>query len=442
MFVTRKSLPRRMFLRGLGGVVALPWLDSMVPAFASAAARTARLGAIYAPNGMSMGRWTPATEGSAFELTPILEPLAPFRDRVLVLSGLSNKEADVRKGDAGGDHGRGQAAYLTGAHAKPTTGPDVECGISMDQIAARELGKQTQFASLELSLEGGELNGCDTSCSYFSSISWRNPTTPMPMEADPRAVFERLFGTSGSTDPKARLERIKRDRSILDGLLEEATRLQRSLGSDDKRRITAYFESVRDVERRIQMAQEQSGRELPTIEQPAGAPASFEEYGKLMFDLMALAYQTDLTRVVTFMLGREESSRTYPEIGVPEPHHPVSHHQNRPEPLEKLARINTFHIKLFAHFLEKLKSTPDGDGSLLDNSLFVYGAGLSNSDVHYHHDLPILLVGGGGGQIKGGRHVKYPIETPLANLHVTVLDKLGVSIDRLGDSTGRLNFGA
>ena len=442
MFVTRKSLPRRMFLRGLGGVVALPWLDSMVPAFASTAARTVRLGAIYAPNGMSMGRWTPATEGTAFELTPILEPLAPFRDHVLVLSGLSNKEADVRKGDGGGDHGRGQAAYLTGAHAKPTTGPDVECGISMDQIAAKELGKYTQFASLELSLEGGELNGCDTSCSYFSSISWRNPTTPMPMEADPRAVFERLFGTSGSTDPHARLERMKKDRSILDGLLEEATRLQRWLGSDDKRRITAYFESVRDVERRIQMAQEQSARELPTLEQPAGAPASFEEYGKLMFDLMALAYQTDLTRVATFMLGREESSRTYPEIGVLEPHHPVSHHQNRPEPLEKLARINAFHMKLFAHFLEKLKSTPDGDGSLLDNSMFVYGAGLSNSDVHYHHDLPILLVGGGGGQIKGGRHVKYSIDTPLANLHVTVLDKLGISMDRLGDSSGRLSFGA
>jgi hypothetical protein len=431
-----------MFLRGLGGVVALPWLDSMVPAFVSAAARTVRLGAIYAPNGMSMGRWTPATEGTAFELTPILEPLAPFREHVLVLSGLSNKEADVRQGDAGGDHGRGQAAYLTGTHAKPTTGPDVECGISMDQIAARELGKHTQFASLELSLEGGELNGCDTSCVYFSSISWRDPTTPMPMEADPRAVFERLFGTSGSTDPKARLERIKKDRSILDGLLEEAARLQKSLGSDDKRRITAYFESVRDVERRIQMAQEQSARELPTLEQPAGAPASFEEYGKLMFDLMALAYQTDMTRVATFMLGREESSRTYPEIGVPEPHHPVSHHQNRPEPLEKLARINTFHMKLFAHFLEKLKSTPDGEGSLLDNSIFIYGAGLSNSDVHYHHDLPMLVVGGGGGQIKGGRHVKYPIETPLANLHVTVLDKLGLSIERLGDSTGRLNLGA
>ena len=442
MFVTRKSLPRRTVLRGLGGVLALPWLDSMVPAFASAAARTVRLGALYAPNGMNMNRWTPASEGTAFELTPTLEPLAPFRDQMLVLSGLSNKEADVQPGDAGGDHGRGQAAYLTGTHAKPTRGPDVECGISMDQIAAKELGKHTQFASLELSLEGGELNGCDTSCGYFSSISWRNPTTPMPMEADPRAVFERLFGISGSTDPAARLERIEKDRSILDGLLEEATRLQRWLGLDDKRRIAAYFESVRDVERRIQMAQEQSARELPTVEQPAGVPASFEEYGELMFDLMALAYQTDLTRVATFMLGREESTRTYPEIGVPEPHHPVSHHQNRPEPLEKLARINKLHMKLFAHFLDKLKSISDGDGSLLDNSVFMYGAGLSNSDVHYHHDLPILLAGGGGGQIKGGRHVKYPIETPLANLHVTVLDKLGISIDRLGDSSGRLSFGA
>ena len=442
MFVTRKSLPRRTVLRGLGGALALPWLDSMVPAFASAAARTVRLGAIYAPNGMSMSRWTPASEGTAFELTPTLEPLAPFRDQVLVLSGLSNKEADVQPGDAGGDHGRGQTAYLTGTHAKPTRGPDVEAGISMDQIAAKELGKHTQFASLELSLEGGELNGCDTSCSYFSSISWRNPTTPMPMEADPRAVFERLFGISGSTDPTVRLERITKDRSILDGLLEEATRLQRWLGSDDKRRIAAYFESVRDVERRIQMAQEQSARELPTVEQPAGVPASFEEYGELMFDLMALAYQTDLTRVATFMLGREESSRTYPEIGVPEPHHPISHHQNRPEPLAKLAKINALHMKLFAHFLDKLKSTSDGDGSLLDNSMFIYGAGLSNSDVHYHHDLPILLAGGGGGQIKGGRHVKYPIETPLANLHTTVLDKLGISIDRLGDSSGRLSFGA
>jgi hypothetical protein len=414
----------------------------MVPAFASAAGRTLRLGAVYAPNGMNMARWTPAADGAAYEMSPILEPLAAVRDHMLVLSGLSSKEADVRKGDGGGDHGRGQAAFLTGAHAKPTTGPDVEAGISMDQIAAKELGKQTQFASLELALEGGELNGCDTSCSYFSSISWRNPTTPLPMEADPRAVFERLFGTSGSTDPKARLERLKRDRSILDGLSEEASRLQRWLGPDDKQRVTAYLDSVRDVERRIQMAQEQSNRELPRIEQPAGAPASFEEYGKLMFDLMAIAYQTDLTRVATFMIGREESSRTYPEIGVPEPHHPVSHHQNRPEPLEKLAKINALHITLFAHFLEKLKSTPDGEGSLLDNSLLIYGAGLSNSDVHYHHDLPVLLAGGGGGQIKGGRHIKYPFDTPLANLHITALDAVGISIERLGDSSGRLNLGA
>jgi hypothetical protein len=442
MFVTKKSLPRRTVLRGLGTAVALPWLDSMVPALTSAAGRTLRLGAIYAPNGMNMAHWTPAAEGAAYTPSPILEPLTPYRDRVLVLSGLSNKEADVKKGDGGGDHGRGQAAFLTGAHAKPTTGPDVECGISMDQIAAQELGKQTQFASLEFALEAGEMNGCDTSCSYFTSIAWRNPTTPLPMEADPRAVFERLFGTSGSTDPAARLERTKRDRSILDGVLEEAARLQKSLGADDRRRIGAYLESVRDVERRIQMAQQQSARELPAIEQPAGAPASFEEYGTLMFDLMALAYQTDLTRVATFMIGREESSRTYPDIGVPEPHHPISHHQNRAEPLEKLAKINALHMRLFAHFLERLKSTPDGDGSLLDNSMLIYGSGLSNSDVHYHHDLPILLAGGGGGRIKSGRHVKYPVETPLANLHVTVLDTMGVPVERLGDSSGRLNLGA
>lgn len=447
MFITKRFLSRRTVLRGMGATIALPLLDGMVPALAAlrntAAAPVRRLGAVYLPNGMNIWQWTPKAEGSAFEFTRILEPLAPFRDRLLVLSGLSSTVADALPGEGGGDHSRGQAAFLTGLHAYPKkrTGP-VELGVSMDQIAAKELASKTQLASLELSLEANDFVGsCEGAlpCTYIGTVSWRTPTTPLPMEVDPRAVFERMFGASGSTDSRVRLERLRRDRSILDTAGESVARLQEGLGPADRTKLDEYLAAVRDIERHIQLAEQQSSRGLSvTVDQPAGIPPTFEEHAKLMFDLMALAYQTDMTRVCTLMIGREQTGRTYPEVGVPEPHHPVSHHFNQPATLEKLAKINTFHTTLFAHFLEKLRSTPDGDGSLLDHAMIIYGAGLSNSDIHYHHDLPILLAGGGSGQIKGGRHVRFPLDTPLANLHVSLLDKMGIPVENLGDSTGKL----
>ncbi len=447
MIITKLRLPRRAFLRGLGATIALPLLDSMVPAL-SALAQTAakpvrRLGVVYAPNGMNIWRWKPAAEGAAFELTPLLQPLAPFRDQLLVLSGMSSKEADAMPGEGGGDHSRGQAAFLTGVHAKKTQGPDFQAGISMDQIAARELGNDTQLASLELALEANDLvGGCELglACAYTGTLSWRGPTSPVPVEVDPRAVFERLFGSSDTTDPRARVERLKTERSILDSVSSDLQRLQKRVGAADRTKVTDYLDAVRDIERRIQKAEEQSTKQLPLVQQPSGVPATFEEHARLMFELMALAYQTDLTRVCTYMIGREQSTRTYPEIGVPEPHHPISHHQQRPEYLEKLAKINVFHMKLFAGFLEKLRATQDGDGTLLDSVMLLYGSGLSNPDDHNHHDLPILLAGGGGGQLKGGRHIKYPLDTPLANLHMALLDKMGVPIDRFGDSTGKVEL--
>ena len=447
MIVIRKHLARRTFLRGLGATIALPFLDSMVPALsalaAPAARRVRRLGVIYAPNGMNMWKWTPATDGAAFALTPVLEPLAPFRDRLLVLSGLSSQQADAIPGEGGGDHSRGQAAFLTGVHAKRTQGPDFAAGISMDQIAARELGHDTQLASLELALEANDLvGGCELglACAYTGTLSWRGPTTPVPVEVDPRAVFERLFGASDTTDARARRERLITERSILDSVSADVQRLQKRVGASDRTRLGDYLESVRDIERRIQKAEEQSSRQLPVVNQPGGVLATFEAHARLMYDLMALAYQTDMSRVCTYMIGREQSTRTYPEIGVPEPHHPISHHQQRPDYLEKLAKINLFHMKLFVEFLDKLRATPDGDGSLLDNVMLLYGSGLSNPDDHIHHDLPILLAGGGSGQLKGGRHIKYPLDTPLANLHMALLEKMGVAIERIGDSTGRVNL--
>jgi hypothetical protein len=324
---------------------------------------------------------------------------------------------------------------------KKTEGADIHAGLTMDQIAAREFGKETQLASLELALESVEfLGACDGgySCAYTNTISWRSPTTPMPMENDPRALFERLFGGSNSTDPAARQIQIEKERSILDSVVDKVARLQRELWPRDRAKLNEYLEAIREVERRIQKAEEQSTRELPVVDQPAGVPATFEQHAKLMFDLLVLAYQCDLTRISTFMMGREVSQRAYPELGVPDAHHDTSHHQNDAAKLEKLSRINTYHMKMFAHFLERLRATPDGDGTLLDHSMFIYGAAISDSNVHMHDDLPLVLVGGGAGQIKGGRHLRFPKGTPVTNLHLTVLDKLGVPLENLGDSTGRL----
>jgi hypothetical protein len=446
MIVTKKALPRRTMLRGLGAAIALPLLDGMVPAltaFAKTAAKpTRRLGFMYVPMGAVMGNWTPAAEGSEFELTPILQPLAPYRDRLVVLTKLDNQPAVARLGEPAGGHGRIGGAFLTGVHAKPTEGADFAAGISVDQIAAGYLGRETQLASLELGLEASGLAGaCDVgySCAYVNTLSWRSATTPLPVENNPRAVFERLFGDSDSTDAAARLARIEKDRSVLDSVSQTVADLQRSLGQRDRAKLGEYLDAVREVERRIQKAEAQSEQELPAFERPAGSiSSSFEEYAKLMLDLQLLAYQSDLTRVSTFMIAKELSSRTYPEIGVPDQHHPLSHHQNDPAKLAKLTKLNTFHMGLFAYYVERLKATPDGDGSLLDHVLIVYGSGMSNSNLHVPHKLPILLVGGGAGQIQGGRHLRFADQTPLTNLYLTVLDKMGVPMERVGDSTGKI----
>lgn len=434
-------------LRGLGASIALPLLDGMIPAL-TAASRTAatpvrRLGCIYVPNGVEMRMWTPKTEGAGYALSPILEPLTPFYEQTLVLSGLADKVAVPRPGEGIGDHARAASTWLTGVHVKKTEGPDIRAGVSMDQIAAQTLGRETQLASLELALDSVEVLGaCDAgySCAYANTIAWRTPTTPLPMENDPRAVFERLFGANNSTDAATRAARIRQEKTILDIVTEEIGSLSRTLGSGDRQRLTEYLDAVRDVERRIQTAEAQSDRELPVLEQPQGIPDTFEKHIQLMYDLLALTFQADLTRVGSFMVSREVSSRSYPQIGVPDGHHSCSHHQNDPVKLEKLAKINTYHLKQFAHFLEKLRGTPDGDGSLLDHSMFVYGSGISDGNIHFHLDLPMLVVGGGAGQLKGGRHLRYKNDTPLSNLYVSVLDKLGVQTEQFGDSTGRLEY--
>ena len=444
MIISKKAIPRRAVLRGLGATVALPLLDGMVPAL-TALSRTAarpipRLGAIYVPNGMELGRWTPKTDGSAFELTPILEPLAPFRDHMTVLSGMVNREADGVPGEGTGDHSRGQSVFLTGIHPRKTEGPDIQLGTSMDQIAARELGQHTQLASLELGLDANDTVGsCDVgwSCVYNSTISWRSETTPLPMETDPRAIFERLFGAD-STDPVVRQARREEDHSILDSVTEELARFEHGLGPRDRIKLSEYLEAIRNIERRIQKAEEQSDRELPVVDQPAGVPATFEAHATVMFDLMALAYQADLTRVCTFLIGRELSNRTYPEVGVPEAHHLVSHHRHNPTQLTKLAKINVFHTQMLAHLLDRLRATPDGDGTLLDQSMILYGGGIGDSDRHSHTDLPILVMGSGAGTLKGGRHIRLSPDTPLMNLHVSLLDKMGIPVERVGDSTGAL----
>ena len=373
----------------------------MVPALVAARKTVAnpivRLGAIYLPNGMSMDSWTPAQAGSEFEFSPTLMPLLPRRDRVLVVSGLRNSAADPGPGEiATGPHSRGPAAWLSGVHSKKMDGTDVRAGITIDQIAARELGIHTQLASLELSLESTEMLGsCDIgySCAYQSTVSWRSPTVPLPMENDPRAVFERMFG-GDTTDPQERLARTRKERSILDSVSTQVRGLQRQLGPNDGAKLGEYLDAVRDVERRIQKAEEQSDREFPVVEQPIGTPATFEEYCKLMFDLQVLAYQVDLTRVITFMMGREVSNRTFPEIGVSEPHHPLSHHQNKPEKKAPKARVDTYHIRMFAYLLERLHATQDGDGSLLDHVMILYGSGISDGDIHNHINLPVLVAAG------------------------------------------------
>jgi hypothetical protein len=444
MFVTKMHLSRRTMLRGLGATIALPLLDAMVPALTAlsktSAAPVRRFGVFYVPNGMSMPYWYPKTEGPIAELTPTLRSLSEFKDQVLICGGLADQPANLVKG--GGDHARSAGTFLTGVPFKITSGADVYASVSMDQIAAQELSKETQLASLELGIESNAMLGaCDggASCAYTNTIAWRTPTTPLPIENDPRAVFERLFGTSGSTDPAVRLARMERDKSILDFVGAEAETLGKVIGSLDKAKLNEYFDSVRDIERRIQMAEAQNARELPVVDQPVGVPTDYAEHAKLMMDLLALAYQTDMTRISTFMLAREVSAHAYPEIGVSDSHHPLSHHQDEPAKLERLHKINEYHMQQFAHLVKKLAKTPEGDGMMLDHTLFLYGTGISDSNTHFHDDLPVALVAGKGTGIKGGRYIRYPKGTPLANLHVTILDSMGVPCEKLGDSTGRVD---
>ena len=436
MIILKKKLSRRTMLRGLGASLALPLLDSMTPAFANTTPAVRRLGVVYVPNGMAMKAWTPASEGAGFEMTRILKPMAAHRDRMLVLTGLNGVASNA------GVHASASTRFLTGVTPARTEN-DLQAAISIDQLVARQFGQQTQLGSLELALDENDVFGsCDIgfSCLYTSTIAWRDANTPLPMETNPRLVFERLFGDIGTTDPQVRLERIRKDRSLLDSLTERVAQLNREVGAGDRAKLDQYLDSVRDVERRIQMAEAQSSRELPTVTQPSGVPDTYEEHARLMFDLQLLAYQTDLTRVITFMMGRELSGRTYAEIGVPDSHHPTSHHRNDPVLYEKITRINEFHTGLFAQYLDKLDATPDGEGSLLDSMLLLYGAGMSDSNLHDNRELPLLLFGGGAGKHKGGRHIRYPAGTPVSNLHLSMLDRLGMPVESMSDSTGPLDL--
>jgi len=444
--VTKKHLHRRTFLKAAGATLALPFLDGMVPAFAAATAAKpkARFSVAYVPNGIQMEKWTPVAEGAGFELMPTMAPLEAYKDQMLVVTGLRSFPAFPETGEGTGDHVRAASTFLTGVHPKKTEGPDIRAGISIDQIAAQSLGKDTQLTSLELCLDSNELIGaCEAgySCAYANTLSWRNPTTPLPMENQPRAVFERLFGDSDDTSQAARLARIREDKSILDTLIGEVNRLQKQLGNGDRTKLNQYLDAIRDIERRIQKAEEQSALELPTMERPSGGiPATFAEHARMMFDLQVLAFQCDLTRVTTFLLSREVSPRTYNEIGIADPHHGLSHHQNNPASMEKLAKINNYHVQQLAYFVEKLKSTTDGDGTLLDHTTLLYGCGISDSNLHTHDNLPILLIGGGAGRLKGGRHVRVTKDTPLTNLQLTLLNTLDIPLDNFGDSTGRVNL--
>ena len=437
MIVLKKKLSRRTMLRGLGASLALPLLDSMTPALANSGPQTvSRLGVVYVPNGMAMKAWTPAAEGADFELTRILQPMAAYRDRMLVLTGLNGVPSNA------GVHASASTRFLTGVTPARTEN-DLQAAVSIDQLVARRFGQETQLGSLELALDENDVFGsCDIgfSCMYTSTIAWRDANTPLPMETNPRLVFERLFGDIGTTDPQVRLQRIRKDRSLLDSLTERVAELNREVGAGDRARLDQYLDAVRDVERRIQMAEEQSGRDLPEVTQPSGVPDTYEEHAKLMFDLQVLAYQTDLTRVITFMMGRELSGRTYAEIGVPDSHHPTSHHRDDPVLYEKIIKINEFHTGLFAWYLDKLDATPDGEGSLLDNMLMLYGAGMSDSNQHDNRGLPLVLFGGGSGKLRGGRHIRYPEGTPVSNLHLTMLDKMGMPVDRLSNSTSPLEL--
>jgi hypothetical protein len=447
MIITRKALPRRTFVRGLGVALGLPMLDAMMPAMSALAQTPAsgvrRLGFIYMPNGVaknsSVDYWTPPSEGAQFQTSTILAPLESFRERMLVISGLDQNQAEAGDDGASGDHTRGTSSWLTGVYPKRTEGADVRNGISADQIAAAVIGKDTALPSLELCIDLNFLAGqCENSysCAYLNTLAWTSPTTPLPTENNPRVVFDRLFGDGGS--PEQRSLRAQRNKSLLDSVLDDLNRLQRRLGPSDRVVVTDYVDAVREVERRIARAGAHSGTEPQDLARPQGIPERFDEHVRLMYELQWLAFRADLTRVVTFMLGRELNFRTYPEIGVTEGHHGLSHHQDRPDQIAKYAKVGVYQAELFRGFLEKLQSTPDGDGTLLDRTLLLYGAGLSNPNTHAHTDLPLLIVAGRDSRIEGNRHLAFRGQVPMTNLLLTLLDKVGVHADTLGDSNGRM----
>ena len=435
--ITAKPLSRRTVLRGVGAAVALPFLDAMAPGVSalrrSAARPVRRFQAIFVPNGMAMEYWSPATVGRGFELTPILQPLAPFRDQMLVFSGLNASWTYVHAGASG--------SFLTGTRRGGTSETDVVADTSIDQMLASEFGASTPLASLELSIDKEANAGQCTSglsCAYTQTISWRTPTTPLPMENNPRAVFERLFGDSGSTDPAVRRARMQEKRSILDSVMDKLADVERRVGTDDRRKVEDYAAAIRDVERRIEVAESKNDLQPEVFaKEPRGVPSTFEEHVELMFDLQFLALQSDITRVATFMLGREQSTRTYPEVGVNEPHHPLSHHGNDPVLIARMSKVNTYHAALTARYLERLRATPDQDGSLLDNMAIVYGTCMSNSTRHAGNNVPILVLGGCGGRLKGGRHLRYGA-TSHANLLLSLMDKFDFPLERVGGSTGAL----
>lgn len=441
MIIMKKSLPRRLFLRGLGTTLALPLLDAMIPSMTALAktpanpTRLRRLGFVYMPMGCDVTRWTPPGADRLDELSPTLSPLAPVREHVTAITNLELQNAYP------GTHATSNAAFLSAARARWTESTDYYLGTTADQIAAKQIGQETQLPSLELAMDLlATVGQCDNgyACVYQNNLSWSSPTTPLPAEAHPRIVFERLFGEGGSlADRRAALQKRA---SLLDSVTEEMARLKNQLGPADRAKLSQYLETVREVERRIQKAEaDTADNQLPDLDRPVGVPAAYAEHARLMFDLQVLALQGDVTRVITFQLARETSTRTYPEIGVSDPHHPLTHHGNDPEKIAKVAKINQFHVSLFAEFLAKLKATPEGNGSLLDHSLYLYGSGMGNPNVHDHTNLPILVAGGAAGKMRGGRHIRYEKPTPLANLHLTLLDKVGVRLDAFADSQGHVD---
>jgi hypothetical protein len=439
MVITKLALPRRTFIRGIGATVALPFLDAMVPAMRAQAKTAPRFTAIYCGNGANMADWTPATEGVGFAMSPSLTPLEPFRDRLAVFTGLDNFQA-TDQGDVGGQHPRAAPAFMSCAHPKQTEGSDVEAGTTIDQMIAAHICRDTKLPSLEVSVDRNDVVGaCDHgyACAYMNSMSWKTPTTPLPSETNPRFVFERMFGVGATAEE--RLARAREDRSILDALTEEISTLRRRLGASDRNKLGQYFDAVRDVEQRILKA-ESTNSDFAVPEQPVGVPETFKEYIELMFDLQALAFQADITRVSSLMMARENVNRAYPEIGLPEAHHSISHHGNNPEKMKGYTKLNTYHVEVLGYYLNKLKSISDGDSNLLDSTVVLFGSGMSDGNTHNNYNVPVITVGGQALNVKGNRHVKYAKGTPLANLMLGVMDRYGVQADKFGDSTSEIDL--